>query len=113
MDRLREEVDGALGKRMPTFQDVPALVYTRKVLQEAMRLRPSAWQLTRTLTEDDTIDGFHLPAGTHVMVLIFGVHQHPDFWPEAARFDPERFGPQEIERQHKYAWLPFGAGQRL
>ncbi|HYV49874.1 MAG TPA: cytochrome P450 [Myxococcaceae bacterium] len=113
MARLRDEADRVLGKRLPTFEDVPKLTFARKVVQETMRLRPPAWQVTRTLTEDDRIDGYHLPAGTEVLTLIYGIQQHPDFWPDPTRYDPERFAPAEVERRHKCAWIPFGAGQRL
>lgn len=113
MDRLRDEVDGVLGQRTPTFADLPRLTFTRAVVQEAMRLRPPAWQLTRTLTEDDCIDGYHIPAGTQVMILIAGIHQHPDFWPDPERFDPDRFAPEQVEQRHRHAWIPFGSGQRM
>jgi cytochrome P450 len=111
--RLRDEVDRVLGGRTPAFEDLPKLTFTRRVVQETMRLRPSVWQLTRTLAADDTIDGVHLPKDTQVMILIHGIHHHPDFWPNATRFDPDRFTTEAVAQRHKYAWLPFGAGQRI
>jgi cytochrome P450 len=111
--RLYDEVDAVLAGRAPTFDDLPRLDVTRRVLQEAMRLRPPAWQLTRTAAADDVIDGYSIPAGAHLLVFIYGVHHHPEVWPDPERFDPDRFAPPAVEKRHRYAWVPFGAGQRL
>jgi cytochrome P450 len=113
LQRLRAEVDGVLGTRTPTFEDLPKLTFTRQLVQETMRLRSSVWQLMRTVVKDDTIDGVHLTAGTQVMIMIHAIHQHPEIWPDPTKFDPERFTPDAVSQRHKYAWLPFGAGQRV
>jgi len=38
------------------------------------------------------------------------VHRHPAFWPDADRFDPERF--LEAGQVQREAYLPFGDGPR-
>src|SRR6266498_1544434 len=113
MQKLQAEVDSVLGNRPPTFADLPKLTYTRMVLQETLRLRPSAWQVMRTAIEDDEIDGYPIPAGTNLVALIYMCHHHPAEWPNPEEFDPERFAPENSERRHKLAWMPFGAGQRM
>jgi cytochrome P450 len=112
MQRLRAEIDGVLAGRAPTFADLPALSYTRMVIQEVMRLRPASWWLPRVATADDTIDGYTIPSGTTVVSLTYAIHHHPEIWPDPERFDPERFTEEQIARRHKLAWVPFGAGQR-
>jgi cytochrome P450 len=113
MQKLQAEVDQVLGERRPAFADLPRLAYTRMVLQETMRLRPSVWWVPRLASADDTIDGYHIPAGTSVVALTYMVHRHPEFWPDPERFDPERFTPELQHERHKCAWMPFGAGQRM
>src|SRR6266498_1275324 len=113
MQKLQAEVDAVLGNRPPTFADLPKLTYTRMILQETLRLRPSAWQVMRTAIEDDEIDGYPIPAGTNLVALIYMCHHHPAEWPNPEEFDPERFAPENSERRHKLAWMPFGAGQRM
>lgn len=111
--RLHAEVDEVLGDRPPTFDDLPRLPYARRVLQEAMRLYPPAWQLPRIAVRDDVIDGYPIPAGTTVVCLIYAYHRHPGEWPNPEVFDPERFNPDCSDNRHNFAYMPFGAGQRL
>jgi len=113
MEKLRAEVDAVVGSdRLPTFADLPKMPYSRMVLQETLRIRPSAWQLPRTAIEDDEIDGYHIPAGTNLIGLIYMCHYHPAEWENPDVFDPERFQPDKSEKRHKFAYMPFGAGQR-
>lgn len=113
MNQLTTEVDTVLGERPPTFADLPQLAYTRMLIQESLRLYPPVWWLLRTAREDDEIDGYPIPAGTVVAPMPYVIHRHPDFWPEPEHFDPERFAPERAAQQHKLAWIPFGAGQRI
>lgn len=112
MEKLQAEVDAVLGDRLPTFADLMQLPYCRMVLQETLRIRPSAWQLPRTAIADDEIDGYHIPAGTTITALIYMCHYHPEEWDRPEEFDPERFQPTNTEKRHKFAYMPFGAGQR-
>jgi cytochrome P450 len=112
LQKLQAEVDRVLGRRIPTFADLPNLPYARMVLQEAMRLRPPSYWLPRTAVADDEIDGYHIPAGTTVVSFTYLHHRHPDSWPNPEQFDPERFTPENSAGRHHFAWVPFGAGQR-
>lgn len=111
--KVQAEVEACLGDRQPTFADLPRLAYTRMVIQEAIRVRPPVWFLPRVAANDDEIGGYAIPAGSQVMSMNYLVHHHPDFWPEPHVFNPERFSPEQETRQHRFAWVPFGAGQRM
>jgi len=110
--KLHAEVDAVLGGRAPAFEDLPGLTYTRNVIHESLRMRPAAWWVTRTAVEADEIDGFAIPAGSLVGAVFYGVHQNPAHWEHPERFDPDRFTPERSAGRHRYAWVPFGAGQR-
>ncbi len=112
MDKLQAEVDAAIGDRLPTFADLMKLPYSRMIIQETLRIRPAAWQLPRTAVEDDEIDGYRISAGTTITSLIYMCHYHPEEWDNPDVFDPERFQPDKTEKRHKFAYMPFGAGQR-
>lgn len=110
--RIRAEVEEVLGEREPGFEDLPRLAYTRLAVMEALRMRPPVWWLTRTAVEDDAIDGLTIPAGSLVGTVFYAAHHHPDYWEQPERFEPEHFTPERAAGRHKYAWAPFGAGQR-
>lgn len=112
VEQLESEIDPALGGRIPGVEDFPRLPYTDKVIQEAMRLYPSAWSISRRALGDDEIDGYYIPANSIVAMSPYTMHRHPMFWDDPNRFDPERFTPEKIAARPRYAYFPFGGGAR-
>ena len=41
------------------------------------------------------------------------LHRKPSLWEHPDRFDPERFSPERVLARPRYAYIPFGAGQRI
>jgi cytochrome P450 len=111
VERLEAEVDTLRGAA-PTMELFPRLVYTDRVIQEAMRLYPSAWSISRRALGDDEIGGYHIPAGSIVAMSPYTTHRHPAFWPDPERFDPERFTPEQVAARPRFAYFPFGGGAR-
>ena len=108
--RVHEQVDRVLGERAATAEDVPQLDYVRAVFAEAMRLYPPAWITARKAIKAVTIGEYALKPGDVVIMAQYVSHRDPRFFPEPERFDPERwFGPPPP----KFAYYPFGGGQRL
>jgi cytochrome P450 len=110
-DRLRREVD-ALDGRLPTAAEAGGLVWTRAVIQEAMRLYPPVWTIERDARREDEIGGMRVPAGSTVVVAPYLVHRNPDVWPNPEGFQPERFTGEAAGARHRLAYIPFGAGHR-
>jgi cytochrome P450 len=82
----------------------------RAALLEGMRLYPPVYTTERLADVDTAIAGYHVPAGTRVMLSSWVTHRHPHFWPDPERFDPGRFtGRRDRPR---YAYFPFGGGPR-
>ncbi len=109
---LHREVDEVLGGRAPTLSDVPRLVYTRMIVDEVLRLYPPVWLLPRKAINDDLLGGYHIPAKADVLVCVYTLHRHPDFWDDAQEFKPHRFAVETDARRAPCAYLPFGAGPR-
>jgi len=110
--RLREEIEEVLKGRIPTFNDIPKLSYTKMVFKEALRLYPPVWTISRSAVEDDFVDGIRIPKGTTVMVSPYALHRLPDLWPNPEGFDPQRFASGTEKLLPSYAYLPFGGGPR-
>ncbi|MEU7787795.1 cytochrome P450 [Amycolatopsis sp. NPDC049159] len=110
-ERLHAEAVEVLGDRLPEHEDLRRLTFTVAVVEEVMRLYPPVWLLPRVAQAGDEIGGYHVPAGSDVVVVPYTLHRHPEFWTDAERFDPDRF--TGAERPPRYAYLPFGAGPRF
>ncbi|SEP52412.1 cytochrome P450 [Amycolatopsis saalfeldensis] len=111
--RLHAEAVEVLGDRLPGYEDLRRLKYTAMVLNEVMRLYPPVWILPRQAQADDEVGGYHVPAGSDVLVCPYTLHRHPGFWDDPARFDPDRFHPDRSDSRPRYAFIPFGAGPRF
>jgi cytochrome P450 len=91
---------------------LPRLVYTRAVVNEALRLYPPAFTLARTAIEADHAGEMDIPAGAIVMIAPWVLHRHRRLWRDPERFDPTRFLP-DTPPPPRFAFLPFGAGPRV
>jgi cytochrome P450 len=111
--RLHEELMQVLGQRPPTFQDLHSLVYTRMVMDEAMRLYPPAWLTARRSIAEDEIGGYYIPKNAEIFISPYLIHRHLTFWDNPEHFDPERFSPTLSAKQPHFSYLPFSSGPRI
>jgi cytochrome P450 len=111
-DELEAELARVLSGRTPAVGDLPALGYTRRLLDETLRLYPPVWTSPRSALAADEIGGVAVEPRDAILLMIYATHRHPDFWPDPERFDPERFTPAAARGHHPCAYLPFGTGQR-
>ncbi len=111
VERIRREGEEICGDREPTAADYSALVYTRSVVQETMRLYPPIWGLIRVAAQPDEIGGKEIKVGDRVVLFCYGAHHNPKFWDEPDAFRPERW-MDKAKKQVKYSYVPFGGGKR-
>jgi cytochrome P450 len=93
------------GPRLTELRDHLA----RLLDKESLRLRPVIPVVGRRLKVPLTLRGYDLPEGIMVVPCVYLAQRHPDFWPDPARFLPERFLGK---RPDPYTWFPFGGGPR-
>lgn len=110
--RLAREHARVLAGRLPTYEDVAGLTYTEQVIKEALRMYPPAFILPRSTREEISVGPYRIPKGSDVIIWIYIVHHDPRWYPNPSEFRPERFEPEAEAARPKYAYLPFGAGQR-
>ncbi|MFL6979008.1 bifunctional P-450/NADPH--P450 reductase [Bacillus inaquosorum] len=114
-DKLKkayEEVDRVLTDAAPTYKQVLELTYIRMILNESLRLWPTAPAFSLYPKEDTVIGGkYPITTKDRISVLIPQLHRDRDAWgADAEEFRPERFEHQDQVPHHAYK--PFGNGQR-
>jgi cytochrome P450 len=109
-ERLSKELND-----LPAFSeihDLPRFLYTRQIIDEAMRLYPPGWLMTRKALHDDWLGEYFVPAGTEIYISLYSIQRHPDLWEEPDRFNPDRFRPENSKNRHRLATMPFSTGPR-
>ncbi len=109
--RVAEEI-AALPDEPPP-EALGQLVFTRAVLQEAMRLYPPVAVLSRQALAADRIRRWPVRPGDTVMCVPWLLHRHVGWWERPHAFLPERFLPEAARRQPKFTYMPFGLGPRI
>jgi cytochrome P450 len=110
-ERLHAELDTMLGGDAVTYDDLPRLELTGRIITETLRLYPQTWVLTRTVTRDARLANHAIPAGTTLAVSPYLLHRQGVFdRPDA--FDPDRWLPERAATAPRNAYMPFGAGAR-
>ncbi|MFP3358099.1 bifunctional cytochrome P450/NADPH--P450 reductase [Planococcus sp. SIMBA_143] len=106
------EVDEVLGDATPSFKQVKQLKYVRMILNEALRLWPTAPAFSVYAKEDTSLAGkYEVGKGEAFTLLIPELHRDKSIWgQDAESFRPERF--EDISKIPHHAYKPFGNGQR-
>lgn len=112
--KLRDEVDAVLGTEAPRVERLASLRYTEQVLQETLRLWPTAPGFALRPRQDTVIGRrYAVTRDDTLMVLIPALHRDTAVWGDDVEdFRPERFEPEEAAGRPANSWKPFGNGQR-
>ncbi|XP_020244492.1 protopine 6-monooxygenase-like [Asparagus officinalis] len=116
LEKVQEELDTVVGRNsLVKESDIKNLVYFQAVIKETFRLYPSSkTNLPHEAVEDCQIQGYHVPAGTQLLVNIWNLQRDPRVWTDPYEFKPERFltkSPLDVRGQH-FELIPFGSGRR-
>ena len=114
--RCREEAREILGNSDElSLETIGKLQYITQVVKETVRSATTVPFVYRQLTKDTTVDGFLLTEGTWIAVSLYGVHHHPEFWPDPYEFRPSRFeagANADKGSTLPFAFVPFSGGPR-
>ena len=94
------------------MESLGQLQYTKQCLEEAMRLYPPAYIIDRISIKEDTIEGLNIPKNTLLLMSVYEIHRHKNYWKEPEAYQPERFDPKNKKDYSDY-YYPFGAGPRM
>ncbi|KAK4550913.1 hypothetical protein RGQ29_032683 [Quercus rubra] len=118
LTKAQEELDIHISReRQVKESDMKNLVYLQAILKETMRLYPAAPLLVpHESLEDCTLVGYHVPAGTRLIVNLPKLHRDPNVWVDPSEFRPERFltTHKDVDvRGQNFELIPFGSGRRM
>ena len=111
--RMLAEVRRVAGGGPITAAHARELKVVQQVLNESLRLFPTAPLIIRDILEDVSVDGWTIPAGTIGVIPIYAIHRHRGYWHNPNRFDPSRFSLDGPPKSARFQFLPFGAGPRV
>ena len=100
---LASGIDSELPRRLPLL---------RMIVDEVLRLYPSAPRFDREAVAADRIGEIDVQPGDFVSVWPWLIHRHRKLWNDPDAFDPERFSPTQKDERHRFQYIPFGAGPR-
>jgi cytochrome P450 len=111
---LQGELEQVLGEgARATAADVARLPLATAVFAEALRLYPPAWVLGRRALEPVQLcDGTRLPEGALAVLSPWVVHRDARWFPEPERMELARWTSEARASRHRFAYFPFGAGNR-
>ncbi|MEU3628449.1 cytochrome P450 [Amycolatopsis coloradensis] len=112
--RAQSEVDKVWdGNPDPSYEEVAKLRYVRRVLDEALRLWPTAPAFARQAQVDTVVGGkYPMRKGQWALVLIPALHRDPVWGDDPEAFDPDRFAPDRNRARPAHVYKPFGTGER-
>jgi len=113
LERVRQEFESVLGDAPLSFGDLLKFEFTTQVIQEGMRLYPPFWMIDREAIADDRVGDVVIPAGSTVIVYVYGAHHAPGYWESPESFDPDRFIKGSEKLRTPFTYLPFGGGPRV
>ncbi|WP_110114279.1 cytochrome P450 [Bacillus sp. CGMCC 1.16541] len=112
LKKAQQEVDEVLGDATPGYKAVKQLKYIRMILNETLRLWPTAPAFSVYAKEDTTLQNEYAVQKEDIFTLLIPeIHRDESVWGEDVEsFLPERFeDPSSIPH---HAYKPFGNGQR-
>ena len=109
-ERFHAELDGVLGDREVTLDDLPQLPLTDQIITETLRLYPPFWALGRMVYEPIDVGGYHVPAGVTVIAAPFITQRDPRWFEDPLEFRPGRWTDEFRSELPRFAYFPFGGG---
>jgi cytochrome P450 len=100
---LASGIDANLPERLPLL---------RMIVDEVLRLYPSAPRFDREAVAADKISEIDVEPGDFLSVWPWLIHRHRKLWNDPDAFVPERFSPESKDKRHRFQYIPFGAGPR-
>ena len=111
-EKVYQEIANINFDKGDMMQQLAEAKLCKQCIEEAMRLYPPAYFIDRIAIEEDVFNDRTIPRKTLLLMSIYELHRHPDFWDSPDEFIPERFNPRN-KKDFNAHYHPFGAGPRM
>ncbi|XP_054152639.1 cytochrome P450 9e2-like [Oppia nitens] len=118
--RLYDEVMAAVdvddnGETTIDYDVLSGLTYLDACIKEALRLHSPVTRIVRKAADDYKLGdtGITIQKGQRVDIPISAIHYSEEYYPNANKFIPDRFLPENIKNIKPFTYLPFGCGPRV
>ncbi|XP_034335699.2 probable cytochrome P450 49a1 [Magallana gigas] len=118
-DKLYKEISSVCGNGDVTKEALANMSYLKACVRETMRIySPTSPGSYRRFDKDVVVGGYHIPAGTELVLCLQQICEDPRFFKSPGKFLPERFMrddttlAEEYKNTNPFATLPFGFGPR-
>ena len=112
--KLHQELDEVIGpNRLPELKDKKNLPHLEATITETLRLSGAPVVFHKSVV-DTTLQGYHIPKDSTVLINLWSLHHDPDIWDAPNEFKPQRF----LNKDGKFVlpnadhFHPFSAGRR-
>ncbi|CAN6850985.1 unnamed protein product [Brassica oleracea] len=114
-DTLRDEIRQVIGDSEIEYKKLAGLKKMSWVMNEVLRLYPSAPNAQRQARRDIEVNGRVIPNGTNIWIDVVAMHHDVELWgDDVNEFKPERFdGDLHGGCKNKMGFMPFGFGGRM
>ncbi|PIN07300.1 Cytochrome P450 CYP4/CYP19/CYP26 subfamily [Handroanthus impetiginosus] len=97
-------------KQLLNWEDTKRMKYSRIVLNETLRIAPTAIGFFRDVIHDFNFAGYTVPKGWKIFLSPNTIHKNPKYYPNPDKFDPSRF---EGKGPSPFTFTAFGGGPRM
>ncbi|XP_051129191.1 cytochrome P450 84A1-like [Andrographis paniculata] len=112
---VQQELADVVGQdRQVEEADFKNLPYLNCCIKEALRLHPPIPILLHETAVAATVDGYHIPKRSRVMINVWAISRDERVWEDPEEFKPERFlkdGAPDFNGRH-FEFITFGSGRR-
>ncbi|XP_057986654.1 flavonoid-6-hydroxylase-like [Hevea brasiliensis] len=118
LKKAQRELDIDVGKERQVHEyDMSNLFYLKATIKETLQLYPiGPLSVPHQSMEDCIVAGYHIPAGTRLLVNLTKIHHDPRVWSNPSEFQPERFLTIHKDydvRGQNFEFIPFSNGRRM
>nr|ATG30215.1 ent-kaurene oxidase [Poa pratensis] len=113
-DRLYQEIQQVCGNDTVTEDDLRRLPFLNAVFHETLRLHsPVPLVPPRFVHETTNLGGYDVPAGTEIVINLYGCNMNKKDWEEPEQWRPERFLDGRFDDADMFKTMAFGGGRRV